>query len=204
MRELACNSDISDEIGGFHAQQAALRPTRPSSCDRAALQSGKRPTEPNPIRLSPVETGYSGARLAHHWRTRRSVCGRACRACHPTSPFSGGRRGYDPFTMAALADDSLIAEAGRRLAAAAPGARVILFGSYARGEARPGSDLDLLVVEPRLSSRRQEFGRLRMALGDIGVPVDLIVVSDDHVSKWGEVPGGVIHEALRDGRVLAA
>ena len=43
-----------------------------------------------------------------------------------------------------------------------------------------------------------------MALGDIGVPVDLIVVSDDHVSKWGEVHGGVIHEALRDGRVLAA
>jgi uncharacterized protein len=65
---------------------------------------------------------------------------------------------------------------------------VILFGSYARGEAKPGSDLDL---------------RLRMALGDIGVPVDLIVVSDDHVSKWGEVPGGVIHEALQDGRVLA-
>jgi predicted nucleotidyltransferase len=106
--------------------------------------------------------------------------------------------------MATIANDSLIAEAGRRLAAAAPDARVILFGSYARGEAKPGSDLDLLVVEPRLSSRREEFGRLRMALGDIGVPVDLIVVSDDHVSRWGEVPGGVIHEALRDGRVLAA
>lgn len=122
----------------------------------------------------------------------------------PDEPVGGGRRGYDPFTMAAIANDSLIAEAGRRLAAAAPGARVILFGSYARGEAKPGSDLDLLVVEPRLSSRREEFGRLRMALGDLGVPVDLIVVSDDHVSRWGKVPGGVIHEALRDGRVLAA
>jgi uncharacterized protein len=106
--------------------------------------------------------------------------------------------------MSAIANDSLVAEAARRLAAAAPDARVILFGSRARGEAEPGADLDLLVVEPRLSSRRKEFGRLRMALGDIGVPVDLIVVSDDHVSKWGDVPGGVIHEALRDGRILAA
>lgn len=103
-----------------------------------------------------------------------------------------------------MTDEQRIAEAGRRLYQAAPDARVILFGSHARGNARPGSDLDLLVIEPELPSRRKEFGRLRMALGDLGVPVDLIVVSTDHVRRWGEVRGGVIHEALRDGRVLAA
>jgi len=105
--------------------------------------------------------------------------------------------------MSTRADDKLIAEAGRRLAAAAPDARVILFGSHARGNARPGSDLDLLVVEPQLGSRRKEFRRLREALGDLGVPVDLIVVSDDHVKKWGGAHGSVIHEALQEGRVLA-
>lgn len=104
--------------------------------------------------------------------------------------------------MEMAVDDILISEAGRRLAEAAPDARIILFGSRARGQARPDSDLDLLVVEPELRSRREEFGRLREALGDLGVPVDLIVVSDEHVSKWGNVHGSVIHEAMREGRVL--
>jgi predicted nucleotidyltransferase len=103
-----------------------------------------------------------------------------------------------------MVDESVIQEAGRRLADAAGGdARVILFGSHARGNARPGSDVDFLVIEPELPSRNKEFVRLREALGDIGVPVDLIVVSTDHVSKWGRVPGGVIHEALQNGRFLA-
>lgn len=101
-----------------------------------------------------------------------------------------------------MTDENLIAEAGRRLADAAPGARVILFGSHARGEAHPGSDLDLLVIEPELRNRREEFVRLREALGAIGTPVDLIVVSSDHVKRWGEVHGTMVNEALRDGRVL--
>lgn len=102
-----------------------------------------------------------------------------------------------------MTDETLIAEAGRRLAAAAPDATVILFGSRARGEGRPDSDLDLLVIEPDLKSRRAEFVRLREALGDIGVPVDLIVLSADYADQRARIPGSMVHEAMQRGRVLA-
>jgi predicted nucleotidyltransferase len=108
---------------------------------------------------------------------------------------------YDPF-MSLMNDEALIEEAGRRLADAAPGARVILFGSRARGEGRSDSDLDLLVIEPDLKSRRAEFVRLRQALGDLGVPVDLIVVPASHVDEWGHFEGTMLNDALREGRVL--
>jgi predicted nucleotidyltransferase len=101
------------------------------------------------------------------------------------------------------ADEILVAEAARRLAEAAPEARVILFGSRARGDARADSDLDLLVIEPKSASRSSEFVRLRNALGEVGVPVDLILYWTGEADKWSEVPGTFLHGVLKEGRVLA-
>lgn len=103
-----------------------------------------------------------------------------------------------------MTNERLIEEASRRLAAAAPDAKVILFGSRSRNEGRSDSDLDLLVIEPELKSRRAEFVRLREALGDLGVPVDLIVVPASHVDEWGHFEGTMLNDALREGRVLTA
>ena len=65
----------------------------------------------------------------------------------------------------AVIDESTIAWAVRLLREAAPNADVFLFGSYARGEAKEESDLDLLVVEPDVGCRRNEIAHLPRSFG---------------------------------------
>lgn len=103
-----------------------------------------------------------------------------------------------------LVDDSLITEAGQRLASAAPGAQVILFGSHARRDAHPRSDVDFLVVEPSVDDEAGESVRLRRALRDLRFPVDIIVVSRRHADEWMDVRGSVVHAAFSQGRVLVS
>jgi predicted nucleotidyltransferase len=100
-------------------------------------------------------------------------------------------------------DPDLIDEAARRIAEVAPGARVILFGSQARGDAGPDSDVDLLVVEPTVDDRFGEIVRLQRVLAPLRLPADVVVVSAAHVQEWGDVQSTMLHEALREGRVLA-
>lgn len=103
-----------------------------------------------------------------------------------------------------MASQDLVREAARRLADAAPAeARVILFGSHARGQARPDSDLDFMVIERDVPNRVEERVRLRAALSGLDCAVDLLVVSEDEVEEWGRVPCTVINEALTEGTVLA-
>ena len=102
-------------------------------------------------------------------------------------------------------DEATISEAGRRLVGASPaGTRVILFGSYARGEASRHSDLDFLVIEPSVEHPASESVRLRRALGDLVVAADIIVVSQQRVGEWRDVRGSLIHAALAEGLELAA
>src|SRR5215207_1993680 len=103
-----------------------------------------------------------------------------------------------PTTVSAVqvVDETRIAEAGRRLAAAAPGAQVILFGSHACGKANLHSDLDFLVVEPEVDNEAEESVRLHRTLRDLRVPADVIVVSRAYADRWREVPGGLVHAAL--------
>ena len=95
-----------------------------------------------------------------------------------------------------MAVEEMIAEA------AGPDARVILFGSHARGDAGASSDLDFLVIEPTVEGRHREMVRLRRSLRGIDAPIDVLVYSEEEASAWGGVPGTAIHDALREGRAL--
>jgi predicted nucleotidyltransferase len=101
--------------------------------------------------------------------------------------------------------EEAIADAGRILAdAARTPARVILFGSWARGDAGPDSDLDFLVIEQDGGDGHlDEMTRLRDCLPALGVPVDVVVVSEELAERRRKVPGTMIHTALREGRLVA-
>lgn len=90
----------------------------------------------------------------------------------------------------------------RRLVNAASPRKVILFGSFAEGTATSESDVDLLVIEQEIGSKRAEMVRLRKAVGSIGFPVDVLVVSEGEISDWGHLPGTALYWALKNGKVL--
>lgn len=80
--------------------------------------------------------------------------------------------------------------------------RVILFGSYATGAATEDSDLDLLVIETTLKSRRAEMVRLRASLRPLGIPVDVLVAGADQYEAWKDQPGTALYEAAQHGLVV--
>ena len=98
----------------------------------------------------------------------------------------------------------VISHAVESLRRAAPGARVILFGSQALGEATEGSDLDFLVIEPGLNENEKvnESVRLRRAIGSIGVGVDVLVTSQERFDYWRDTPGHIYYEAAIEGKVF--
>lgn len=53
----------------------------------------------------------------------------------------------------------------QRLVTAANPKKVILFGSFAEGTVTSESDVDLLVIEHEVASKRTEMVRLRKAIG---------------------------------------
>jgi len=100
----------------------------------------------------------------------------------------------------------VLAESVQRAAAclhaARPQATIILFGSQARGDARPESDMDFLVVQSAVESRREEMTRLSNLLRPLRVPADVLVASRRTFEKWAAVPGTIYHTALTEGRVM--
>lgn len=104
-----------------------------------------------------------------------------------------------------MLDESTIQRAADRLAGAASSpSRVILFGSYARGTADAGSDLDLMVIEQNLADPGAEYLVLMQALGRVapGVGVDLLLYPQGEFERRSQVPGTVLFRARHEGRVL--
>jgi predicted nucleotidyltransferase len=81
---------------------------------------------------------------------------------------------------------------------------VILFGSHARGEAGPDSDVDLLIVMPFLGSKREKQLEIRLALKNFQIPKDIVVTTPEDFQWRKEIPGTIERPAAREGKVLYA
>src|SRR5437660_1150722 len=82
--------------------------------------------------------------------------------------------------------------------------QVILFGSQARGDAGPDSDVDLLVVMDVKGSRLEKRVEIRGALRDILVPKDILVTTPEDFAWRKDVAGTIEWPASREGKVLYA
>ncbi len=100
-------------------------------------------------------------------------------------------------------DEKVLEEVVKRIVEAVAPEKIILFGSAARSEMGPDSDLDLLVVKS-CENRREVTQTIRRQLIGIGVPKDVVVVTPEDIEEYKDIPGHIIGPALKEGKVLYA
>ncbi len=81
-------------------------------------------------------------------------------------------------------------------------ARVVLFGSRARGTAKEWSDVDLLVVMDNVPNKRRVAVEIRRSLGDLPISKDIVIATPDEITRRGHVVGTVLRAALREGTIV--
>lgn len=97
---------------------------------------------------------------------------------------------------------SVLRDIVRRVVAAAQPEKIILFGSAARGEMGPNSDVDLLVIKRGKFNRRRVAAKIHDRLYGVDAAVDVVVVTPEDVRRYHDAPCLVIFPALCEGRVV--
>ena len=82
--------------------------------------------------------------------------------------------------------------------------KIILFGSWARGNANEQSDIDLLVI----SDREKELPRykrgldVRLLLSQFQSPKDILFYTHEDIEQWRGVPQTFVNTVLSEGVAL--
>jgi predicted nucleotidyltransferase len=103
-------------------------------------------------------------------------------------------------------NDAVLNEMAHAIAEEVRPEKVIVFGSFAQNTSSSKSDVDLLVIERepfgKGRSRLAELARIRSALRNFRIPKDILLYSEADIVELQSLPGHIVHECLRDGRVL--
>ncbi len=95
-------------------------------------------------------------------------------------------------------------EVTRRILETVQPQRVLLFGSSIHGKFTKDSDLDVLVIVNGPVHRRQLAQKINRNLRGVGVPVDIVVATEEDIERYGDKLGTILRPALREGQVLYA
>jgi uncharacterized protein len=99
--------------------------------------------------------------------------------------------------------DSVLEELIRRIVEACHPDQIYLFGSTARGDARPDSDYDILIVVPDDTPREvRDARRLYAATRDLQLPTDLLVYTRTYFGERLHLIASMPATVLREGRLL--
>jgi predicted nucleotidyltransferase len=101
-------------------------------------------------------------------------------------------------------DQHQLDELVRRIVEAVHPLRIILFGSAARGETGPDSDVDVMVVMPQGVDHHQTAGLIYMQFGGLGYPVDVIVATPEQLDRYRDDIGFVYYDVIREGKEIYA
>jgi len=101
-----------------------------------------------------------------------------------------------------MSEEALLAEAVRCLVDAVDPDRIILFGSRARGDSGPDSDLDLLIVKASDAPPHIRDVQAYRALSGLGASKDVLWYTPEEVEDWAGVCNHVVARALREGKVI--
>ncbi len=107
--------------------------------------------------------------------------------------------------LSPVLEDSLaqtVSEVARRIVTLANPQRILLFGSGVRGQSGPDSDLDFLVIVRRPVHRRRMEQQIYRSLHGIGMPVDVVVATEEDIARYGKSVGTIYRSALREGVVI--
>ena len=98
--------------------------------------------------------------------------------------------------------DVVIRDIVRRIVDTVQPEKVILFGSQVRGDARPNSDFDILVIKRSDEPRYRRSVPLYVALADLQVEVEVMVYTPEEVDEWSQVPQAFVTTAVREGATI--
>ena len=97
---------------------------------------------------------------------------------------------------------SQIEELSRRIVREFHPDKIVLFGSYACGQATEDSDVDLLVVADTSLPAHRRYSAVRRLVADYPAAFDIIVKTPDEYARRRNIVNHIVYFADKYGRVI--